>query len=397
MNVMYILTNNQFRNILIQYKNIDNRIKNSDSSLFEEPDIVRLKDKTAINRSSEESILLALFPILIFVSYIILVIVFYGFYFSSDVAGFQRSCNMFIISVISLLAFYTYRGNIAALRALNILNTLSIIFAFAILALDYFVYYMHHEWYLLTIVFFNFFSNRVIINSMAFSQAMTEILWFKTTNHILREQIENGSDVIEENTATKKKNIFTLFWQYSVLNTNLNNTLKISYELNQRVEKKDLTLLAEKRVNKYQHLLDFGIPKKALLMTLLMTILLTKAYVMATFMLFSNFDNRDDLPILFLVVGAAIVFASLPILLTHRGVTLGFKILALARYLFIAIFALLVGLKFIVGMLDYSNISLGIIAFDFLLIFFMLNTEYYCQHLRELHCFLAWHKMIRNK
>ncbi|MDC9612742.1 hypothetical protein PSI19_02360 [Xenorhabdus khoisanae] len=325
MNLTEILTNNQFRRLLSLYRNIENRIKSADSSLIEEPDIVRLKDKTAINRSSEESILLALFPILIFVSYIILVIVFYGFYFSSDVAGFQRSCNMFIISVISLLAFYAYRGNVSALRTLNILNTLSIIFAFAILALDYFVYYMHHEWYLLTIVFFNFFSNRVIINSMAFSQAMTEILWFKTTNHILRGQIKNSSDVIEENSETKKKNIFTLFWQYSVLNTNLNNTLKISYELNQRVEKKDLTLL------------------------------------------------------------------------THRGVTLGFKMLALARYLFIAIFALLMGLKFAVGMLDYSNVSLGIIAFDFLLIFFMLNTEYYCQHLRELHCFWAWHKVISNK
>ncbi|MEQ1963298.1 hypothetical protein ABLB69_08995 [Xenorhabdus khoisanae] len=397
MNLTEMLTNNQFRRLLILYRSIEGRIKSADSSLIEEPDIVRLKDKTAINRSSEESILLALFPILIFVSYIILVIVFYGFYFSSDIAGFQRSCNMFIISVISLLAFYAYRGNISALKTLNILNTLSIIFAFAILALDYFVYYMHHEWYLLTIVFFNFFSNRVIINSLAFSQAMTEILWFKTTNHILRRQIKNSSDVIKENMVTKKKNIFTLFWQYSVLNINLNNTLKISYELNQRVEKKDLTLLTEKRVNKYQHLLDFGIPKKALLMTLLMTILLTKAYVMATFMLFSNFDNRDDLPILFFVVGAAIVFAPLPILLTHRGVTLGFKMLALARYLFIAIFALLVGLKFAVCMLDYSNISLGIIAFDFLLIFFMLNTEYYCQHLRELHCFWAWHKVIKNK
>ncbi|AYA41782.1 hypothetical protein XNC3_2530008 [Xenorhabdus nematophila F1] len=75
---------------------------------------------------------------------------------------------------------------------------------------------------------------------------------------------------------------------------------------------------------------------------------------------------------------------------------MGFNLLSLARYLFIIIFILLVGLKFVAGMLEYSNLSLAMIALEFLLVFFMLNTEYYCRHLRELHCFLAWHKVIRN-
>ncbi|MDE9504679.1 hypothetical protein, partial [Xenorhabdus bovienii] len=69
-----------------------------------------------------------------------------------------------------------------------------------------------------------------------------------------------------------------------MLNTNLNTTLKESDKLNQRVEKNDRTLLAEKRLNKYQHLLNFGVSKKALFMTLFAIILLAKAYVMAIFM-----------------------------------------------------------------------------------------------------------------
>ncbi|MBD2811201.1 hypothetical protein ID853_09990 [Xenorhabdus sp. Vera] len=154
MNIIEILTNNQFKHILNLYKNIEKRIKSDDCSLTQSDDFIRLKEKTSINRSSEESILLALFPILTFVSYIILVIVLYDFYFSSDQAGFIRSANMFIISVVSLLALYAYRGNISALKTLNAMNTLSIVFALSILLLDYFVYYMHHEWYLLIIVFF---------------------------------------------------------------------------------------------------------------------------------------------------------------------------------------------------------------------------------------------------
>ncbi|MDE9567076.1 hypothetical protein KKI93_24640, partial [Xenorhabdus bovienii] len=114
-------------------------------------------------------------------------------------------------------------------------------------------------------------------------------------------------------------------------------------------ESNDPALLSERRLNKYQHLLEFSVPKKAVLMTSLVTILLLKVYVMATFMLFSYFNNREDLPILFSAVAVAIVFAPLPILLTYRGVTSGFKMLALARYLFIVIFALLVGLKFVAG------------------------------------------------
>ncbi|AOM41920.1 hypothetical protein [Xenorhabdus hominickii] len=392
----YILSNNNFKTIVKLYENINNRLGKNDGLLSDDPNFISLKDKITISRSSEESILLALFPILIFVSYLTLVIVFYGFYFSSDAAGLQRSASMFIISVISLLTLYVYRGNLSALKALNTLNSSSIILAMTILLLDYFVYYMHHEWYLLIIVFFNFFSNRVIINSEAFSQAMTEILWFKTTNHILRKQINSELDAIEEHKAPQKRNLFTLFWQYCVLNINLNRTLKTSYELNQRMERNDPALLTEKRLNKYQHLLDFDMSKKALLMTALATILLIKAYVIGTFMLFSNFDNKNDLPILFFAVAVVTVFSPLPILLTHRGVTLGFKILTLARYFFMIIFILLVGLKFVLGRLDYSNISLGIITFDFLLVFFMLNTEYYSRHLSELHCFLAWHKVIRN-
>ncbi|MBD2811200.1 hypothetical protein ID853_09985 [Xenorhabdus sp. Vera] len=238
----------------------------------------------------------------------------------------------------------------------------------------------------------------MIINSAAFSQAMTEILWFKTTNHLLRKSVDK---ITEDNTDeshinSPKANVFKMFWRYCILNINLNKTLKESSELNQRVESNDPALLSERRLNKYQHLLEFSVPKKAVLMTSLVTILLLKVYVMATFMLFSYFDNREDLPILFSAVAVAIVFAPLPILLTYRGVTSGFKMLALARYLFIVIFALLVGLKFVAGVLNYSNISLGIIAFDFLLIFFILNTEYYSRHLRELHYFLAWHKIIRQ-
>ncbi|MDX7993177.1 hypothetical protein [Xenorhabdus littoralis] len=396
MDINEILTNKKLRNFFDLYENIEKRIKSDDSSLTQTDDFIRLKDKITISRSSEESILLALFPILIFVSYIILVIVFYGFYFSTDVAGFIRSANMFIISVVSLLALYAYRGNVSALKTLNALNTLSIIFALSILLLDYFVYYMHHEWYLLIIVFFNFFTNRIIINSTSFSQAMTEILWFRTMNQLLRKQIDNESDQCDEHTASQKKNIFTMLWQYCVLNTNLRNTLKASYDLNLRVKRNDATLLTEKRINKYQHLLEFGMPRKTLLTTTLATVLLIKVYVIGTFMLLSNFDNKNDLPILFFVVAVALVFSSLPILLTHRGITLGFRMLSLARYLFMIIFALLVGLKFVAGILKYSNISLAMIALEFLLVFFMLNTEYYCRHLRELHCFLAWHKIIRN-
>ncbi|WP_237385791.1 hypothetical protein [Xenorhabdus sp. Sc-CR9] len=398
MNIIEILTNNQFKHIFNLYKNIEKRIKSDDCSLTQADDFIRLKEKASINRSSEESILLALFPILTFVSYIILVIVLYDFYFSSDQAGFIRSANMFIISVVSLLALYAYRGNISALKTLNAMNTLSIVFALSILLLDYFVYYMHHEWYLLIIVFFNFFSNRVIINSAAFSQAMTEILWFKTTNHLLRKSVDKitEDDTDESHINSPNANVFKRFWRYCILNINLNKTLKESSELNQRVESNDPALLSERRLNKYQHLLEFSVPKKAVLMTSLVTILLLKVYVMATFMLFSYFDNREDLPILFSAVAVAIVFAPLPILLTYRGVTSGFKMLALARYLFIVIFALLVGLKFVAGVLNYSNISLGIIAFDFLLIFFILNTEYYSRYLRELHSFLAWHKIIRQ-
>ncbi|CAM3206404.1 hypothetical protein; putative membrane protein [Xenorhabdus nematophila ATCC 19061] len=396
MNIIEILTNNQFKRILNLYKNIEKRIKSDDCSLTQVNDFIRLKEKTYINRSSEESILLAFFPIMIFVSYIILVIVLYDFYFSSDQAGFIRSANMFIISVVSLLALYAYRGNISALKTLNALNTLSIVFALSILLLDYFVYYMHHEWYLLIIVFFNFFTNRVIINSASFSQAMTEILWFKTTNQLLRKQIDSESDGYDEHTDYQKKNIFTMLWQYCILNTNLNNTLKESYALNLRVKRNDATLLSEKRINKYQHLLEFGMSKKTSLMTLLATVLLIKAYVIGTFILLSHFNNKNDLPILFFLVVVALMFSSLPILLTHRGITLGFNLLSLARYLFIIIFILLVGLKFVAGMLEYSNLSLAMIALEFLLVFFMLNTEYYCRHLRELHCFLAWHKVIRN-
>ncbi|PHM44870.1 hypothetical protein Xmau_01584 [Xenorhabdus mauleonii] len=394
MNITEALSNRQFKRILSLYKNIDDRIKSDDSSLIEEPDIARLKDKTAINRSSEEGVLLVLFPVLLFVSYIILVIVFYDFYFSSDAAGFRRSASMFIISVISLLSFYTYRGNTSSLKILNVLNTLSFFIALFIIFLDFFVYNMHHEWYLLIIVFSNFFSNRIIINSTSFSQAMTEILWFKTTNHLLRKQINSESD---EHTDFQKKNIFMMLWQYCVLNTNLNNTLKESDKLNLRIERNDSTLMTEKRINKYQNLLDFGMSKKALLMTVFATILLMKVYVIGTFMLLSHFDNKNDLPILFFTAALSMVFASLSMLLTHRGVTLGFRMLILARFLFILMVILLVGFKFVMGILEYSNIALSMIVLEFLLVFFMLNTEYYSKHLRELHCFLAWHKIARNK
>ncbi|MGJ0623270.1 hypothetical protein [Xenorhabdus bovienii] len=392
-----ILTNHHFRKIIKLYQNIDNKAKNNDSSLIDDPNFVRLKDRVDIRHSAEENILLALFPILIFVSYVILVTVFYGFYLSSDAAGFRRSASMFILSIIFLSTFYGYRGNLFALKTLNILNTLSIISAIAILLLDYFIYYMNHEWYLLTIVFFNFFSNRVIINSSVFSQAMTETLWFKTKNYVLRRQlvgiIEGDTDTIESQKNSPKTPIFNMFWQYSVLNTNLNTTLKESDKLNQRVEKNDRTLLAEKRLNKYQHLLNFGVSKNALFMTLFAIILLAKAYVMAIFMLASGLDNENGIPIAFFSVAVAVIFVSLSILLTHRGISLGFKMLILARYLFIVLLASLIGLKFVTGILDYSNVSLCIIVVDFLLVFFMLNTQYYSNYLKELHCFLAWHKM----
>ncbi|OTA15603.1 hypothetical protein Xvie_02685 [Xenorhabdus vietnamensis] len=398
MNIRYILTNNQFRNIFIQYENINSRIKKNDSSLLGEPDIVRLKDQVVINRSSEASLLLMLFPILISISYIMLVIVFYGFYFSSDIAGFQRSAGIFIISIICLLTLYAYRGSLFALKTLNVLNTVSIIFAIAILLFDYFVYYMHHEWYLLTIVFFNFLSNRIIINSKVFSQTMTEILWFRTTNHILRKKIDGiaGRYDVENHEKKIKIKFFKKIWQYCVLNRNLNNVLKISYNLNQRVENNDISLLTEDRLNKYRNLLNFGVQKKALLITLLSTVLLVTDYVMTTFILLSHLDNKNDLPILFFVVALALMFSSFSILLTHRGVNFGFKILIIAHYLFIVLFIILVVLKFVVGILDYSNISLCFIAVSFLLTFFMLNTQYYCNYLKELHCFLAWHKMIRK-
>ncbi|CDG87924.1 hypothetical protein XBFFL1_1640076 [Xenorhabdus bovienii str. feltiae Florida] len=45
MDIKHILTNNQFRSILTLYKITDNRIRNSDSLLVNEPDIVRLKGK----------------------------------------------------------------------------------------------------------------------------------------------------------------------------------------------------------------------------------------------------------------------------------------------------------------------------------------------------------------
>ncbi len=45
MDIKHILTNNQFRSILTLYKITDNRIRNSDSLLVDEPDIVRLKGK----------------------------------------------------------------------------------------------------------------------------------------------------------------------------------------------------------------------------------------------------------------------------------------------------------------------------------------------------------------
>ncbi|MDX7986142.1 hypothetical protein FE392_02160 [Xenorhabdus sp. 12] len=394
MNIIETLTNRQYKRILRLCKNIDDRIKTGDTSLIEEPDIVRLKDKIAINRSSEEGVLLALFPILLFTSYIILVIVLYDFYFSYDVAGFHRSANMFIISTISLLAFYAYRGNIFAFKFINALNTLSICFTLFILSLNFFAYNMHHEWHLLIIVFSNFFINRIIINSASFSQAMTEILWFKTTNQLLKKQIDSESD---EHTDYQKKNILIMIWQYCVLNTNLNSTLKAGYKLNLRIKKNDATLITEKRINKYQHLLDFGMSKKALLMTVLSAVLLIKIYVIGTFMLLSHFDNKDDLPILFFTIVSTIAFASLAILLTQRGVTLGFRMLILARFLFILMVALLVCLKFVMGILEYSNIALSMIILEFLLVFFMLNTEYYSKHLRELHCFLAWHKIAINQ
>ncbi|MDC9597568.1 hypothetical protein [Xenorhabdus anantnagensis] len=398
MNIRYVLTNNQFKNILIQYENINSRIKKNDYSLLDEPDIVRLKDQVVVNRSSEENLLLILFPILISISYIMLVIVFYGFYFSSDIAGFQRSAGIFIISITSLFTLYAYRGSFFALKTLNVLNTLSIIFAITILLIDYFVYYMHQEWYLLTVVFFNFFSNRIIINSKVFSQAMTEILWFRTTNHILRKKIDGiaREDTVEGHEKIIKINFFKKFWQFCVLNKNLNNVLKISYDLNQRVDKNDVSLLTEKRLNKYRNLLNFGVQKKALLITLLSTVLLVTDYVMTTFILLSHLDNKNDLPILFFVIALVLMFSSFSILLTHRGVNFGFKILIIAHYLFIVLFIILVGLKFVAGILDYSNVSLCFIAVSFLLTFFMLNTRYYCNYLKELHCFLAWHKMIRK-
>ncbi|QTL40025.1 hypothetical protein HGO23_00865 [Xenorhabdus budapestensis] len=398
MNLKNILTNRQLRSIIHLYKNTDDRIENSDSSLLDELNTVRLKDKITINRSSEESVLMALFPILISVSYVILFFVFYNFYFSSDVARFQRSASIFIISIISLSTLYAYRGNLFALKTLNGLNTLSIILAITLILLDYFVYYMHHEWYLLTIVFFNFLSNRIIINSEAFSQAMRKILWFKIKNSILKKNIVRIAEenIIELHNRSKKVNIFNIFWQYCVLNTNLNNTLRESYALNQRVEKNDASLLAEKRLNKYRYLLDFDIPKKALLITLFSTILLIKSYVMTTFILLSHLDNKNDLPILFFIVALALVFAFLSISLTHRGITLGFRMLTVARYLFVVLFISLISLKFIAGVLDYSNVFLCIISVDFLLTFFMLNTQYYSHYLKELHCFQAWHKMIRK-
>ncbi|REF26695.1 hypothetical protein BDD26_1368 [Xenorhabdus cabanillasii] len=398
MNIKNILTNRQFRSIIHLYKNTDDRIANSDSSLSGELNTVRIKDKITINRSSEESVLMALFPILISISYVILLFVFYNFYSSSDVARFQRSASIFIISIILLSTLCAYRGNLFALKTLNGLNTLSIILAMILILFDYFVHYMHHEWYLLNIVFFNFFSNRIIINSEAFSQAMKEVLWFKIKNHILRRKIAGIAEegTIELHDRSKKLNFFMIFWQYCVLNTNLNNTLKASFALNQRVEKNDTSLLAEKRLNKYRDLLDFGIPKKALLITLFSTILLIKSYVMTTFILLSHLDNKNDLPILFFIVALALVFAFLSISLTHRGITFGFRMLTVARYLFLALFISLVSLKFVADILDYSNVSLCIIAVDFLLAFFMLNTQYYSQYLKELHCFQAWHKMIRK-
>ncbi|WP_340620106.1 hypothetical protein [Xenorhabdus siamensis] len=276
MNLKNILTNRQLRSIIHLYKNTDDRIENSDSSLLDELNIVRLKDKITISRSSEESVLMALFPILISVSYVILLFVFYNFYSSSDAARFQRSANIFIISIISLSTLYAYRGNLFALKTLNGLNTFSIILAITLILLDYFAYYMHHEWYLLTIVFFNFLSNRIIINSETFSQAMREILWFKIKNSILKKNIVEISeeDIVGLHNSSRKINVFSMFWQYCVLNTNLSNTLRESDALNQRVEKNDASLLAEKRLNKYRYLLDFGIPKKALLITLFSTILL---------------------------------------------------------------------------------------------------------------------------
>ncbi|CDH19008.1 conserved hypothetical protein [Xenorhabdus bovienii str. kraussei Quebec] len=88
-----ILTNHHFRKIIKFYQNIDNKAKNNDNSLIDDPSFVRLKDLVDIRHSAEANILLALFPILIFVSYVILVTVFYGFYFASDAAGFGHVLN----------------------------------------------------------------------------------------------------------------------------------------------------------------------------------------------------------------------------------------------------------------------------------------------------------------
>ncbi|CBJ79355.1 hypothetical protein XBJ2_60053 [Xenorhabdus bovienii str. Jollieti] len=57
MDIKHILTNNQFRSILTLYKITDNRIRNSDSLLVDEPDIVRIKDKiTSANESAQKSL-----------------------------------------------------------------------------------------------------------------------------------------------------------------------------------------------------------------------------------------------------------------------------------------------------------------------------------------------------
>ncbi|PHM35686.1 hypothetical protein [Xenorhabdus innexi] len=391
------LTNKKFRYILDLYKNTDIRVKNGDFSLLDEINSVNPKTKLSINRLSEESVLLVLFSSLVFISYMTFISVLYDFYLSIDIAGLKRSTTIFIISITSVLTLYAYRGSLLALKILNRLNTLSIVLAIGLLLLNYFIYYMHHELYLLIIVLFNFFTNRIIINSEIFSRMMRGILWFKVNNLFLKKKIDKEENIVQHVDNYNKLNVFMIFWRYFILNENLNNVLKSSYALNQRVKKNDKTLLTERKLNKYRLLLRFDIPKKALLITLLSTILLIKFYVMVTFMLLFNLHNKNHLPILFFISSVALIFAFLSISLTHRGINLGFIMLTAARYLSFILFISLVGLKFIVNILDYSNISLCIIGLDLFMVFFMLNTKYYSNYIKELHYFQIWHKIIRKK
>ncbi|PHM70825.1 hypothetical protein [Xenorhabdus sp. KJ12.1] len=396
MSIKSILVNSQFKKFLELHGKIDEKVKHGAPSLLDEPELINLKKEVSIASYSGESLLQALFPILIIFSYIILVVVFYGFYFDSDVTGFQRSANIFIISSTSALTLYAYKGHLLALKTLNVLNTLGIVFAIFIFMLDYFVYYMHHEWHLLIIVVFNFFTNRVIINSHHFSHSMKENLWYKINNDLLQNKINKSIEKkeIESDVNNKKRSVLKIIWQYCMLNENIRKTFQEINVLNQRVKNNDKNLLNDNKLSKYNGLLLFSINKKVLIKTVLSMILLVKAYVMTAFILLSSLDNKNDLPILFFIIALVLIFSSFSVLLTHKGVVFGFKMLISTHYLFFVLFLLLLGLKFIVGIIEYRNISLYIIVIDFLLAFFMLNTRNYNYSLRELHYFLAWHRMI---